>query len=211
MGKINKGILGGFTGKVGTVVGAFWKGIAYMRSLAGSIHNPKTIKQTKQRAKFALLSQFLSHILGFINVGFKSQAIGMTEANAAFIRNFDDVIGGDYPNYELLYDKMIVSTGNLNLPDSPDADIDGNILTVSWTDNSGTGKALANDEAMLLAYNSVKEQAVYNIAAGKRSERAASLTLPSAWSGDSVDCWFAMRNPDTNKCTKSIYLGNFSI
>lgn len=33
MGKINQGILGGFSGKVGTVVGGSWKGTAYMRGL----------------------------------------------------------------------------------------------------------------------------------------------------------------------------------
>jgi len=32
MGKIEKGILGGFSGKVGTVVGGNWRGIDYMRS-----------------------------------------------------------------------------------------------------------------------------------------------------------------------------------
>jgi len=32
MGSIRKGILGGFAGKVGTVVGISWKGGSYMRS-----------------------------------------------------------------------------------------------------------------------------------------------------------------------------------
>ena len=31
MGTIKQGILGGFSGKVGTVVGSSWKGISYMR------------------------------------------------------------------------------------------------------------------------------------------------------------------------------------
>ncbi len=35
MGTISKGILGGFSGKVGTVVGGSWKGIDYMRSRSG--------------------------------------------------------------------------------------------------------------------------------------------------------------------------------
>ena len=34
MGKIKQGILGGFQGKVGTVIGASWNGIAYMRGIA---------------------------------------------------------------------------------------------------------------------------------------------------------------------------------
>jgi hypothetical protein len=33
MGTIKKGILGGFSGRVGTIAGASWKGIAYMCSL----------------------------------------------------------------------------------------------------------------------------------------------------------------------------------
>lgn len=39
MGTIKQGILGGFSGKVGTVVGGTWKGISYMRSIAQNIKN----------------------------------------------------------------------------------------------------------------------------------------------------------------------------
>ena len=42
MGTISKGILGGFSGKVGTVIGGNWKGIDYMRSKAASVSNPRT-------------------------------------------------------------------------------------------------------------------------------------------------------------------------
>ena len=36
MGKIRQGILGGFRGKVGTVVGSYWNGIFYMKALPQS-------------------------------------------------------------------------------------------------------------------------------------------------------------------------------
>ena len=52
MGKIKQGILGGFKGKVGTVIGASWNGIAYMRGLAQSVKNPKTAAQLQQRTYF---------------------------------------------------------------------------------------------------------------------------------------------------------------
>lgn len=42
MGTIKQGILGGFSGKVGTVIGSSWKGISYMRSRAQSVKNPRT-------------------------------------------------------------------------------------------------------------------------------------------------------------------------
>ena len=54
MGTIKQGILGGFSGKVGTVVGSSWKGISYMRGQAQSVKNPRTAKQMAQRDKFSL-------------------------------------------------------------------------------------------------------------------------------------------------------------
>lgn len=52
MGKIKQGILGGFKGKVGTVIGSSWNGIAYMRGLPQSQKDPKTATQIAQRDFF---------------------------------------------------------------------------------------------------------------------------------------------------------------
>ena len=41
MGTIKQGILGGFSGKVGTVVGSTWKSVHYMRALAVSFSDPR--------------------------------------------------------------------------------------------------------------------------------------------------------------------------
>jgi len=60
MGKIKQGILGGFSGKVGTVVGGAWKGIDYMRSLATSVSNPKTSAQVRVRTNFTTITRIMS-------------------------------------------------------------------------------------------------------------------------------------------------------
>jgi hypothetical protein len=52
MGIIRQGILGGFSGRVGNVVGSSWKGIAYMKSLPLSVANPRTAGQVAQRTMF---------------------------------------------------------------------------------------------------------------------------------------------------------------
>lgn len=62
MGKIKQGILGGFKGKVGTVIGASWNGIAYMRGLAQSVKNPKTAAQLQQRAYFKDLQSLVGQL-----------------------------------------------------------------------------------------------------------------------------------------------------
>ena len=45
MGIINQGILGGFSGKVGPIVGFRWKSNYYIRARAAKVSNPRTPKQ----------------------------------------------------------------------------------------------------------------------------------------------------------------------
>ncbi len=53
MGKIKQGILGGFRGKVGTVVGSYWNGIFYMKALPQSTRKGgKSGKQKMQQGYF---------------------------------------------------------------------------------------------------------------------------------------------------------------
>lgn len=63
MAIIKQGILGGFSNKVGSVVGAGWKGIATMRSLPQSVANPRTTAQVANRSTFAQLAVIGSGIL----------------------------------------------------------------------------------------------------------------------------------------------------
>lgn len=49
MGIIKRGILGGFSGKVGNIVGTSWKGRAVIKAMPLSVANPKTTKQVNQR------------------------------------------------------------------------------------------------------------------------------------------------------------------
>ena len=59
MASFQKGILGGFSGKVGTVVGGNWKGIDYMRSKGVNGNKNPTLSQLTQQAKFKLGIIFL--------------------------------------------------------------------------------------------------------------------------------------------------------
>lgn len=62
MGKFNQGILGGFTGKVGGVVGARSRGQWIYRAYQSVVKNPKTIGQTKQREQFRIFSQEIAKV-----------------------------------------------------------------------------------------------------------------------------------------------------
>lgn len=211
MGKIKQGILGGFSGKVGPVIGSSWKGKAVMKAVALSYNDRNSEAQQQQRAKFALIGKLLSKINGFINFGFAKKAVGITAPNAAMRANLDEAISGTWPNYNVDYSKVAVSAGNVDLPYNATATASGTDLSVSWADNSGRGNAQADDQAMILVFNTDKNEASYTTAAATRTTRAATLTLPSAWGGDNVEVYLAMRRESTGDTSASAYLGNFTL
>lgn len=210
MGKSYQGAYGNYTGKVGNVIARKSNGRTVLAIYQPIVKNPKTEEQTNQRTKFGMLSQFASRVGAFISEGFKESGVNTTAYNRFIKKNFAEVFGGSYPDFELLFDKTKVSVGNLLMPYSPSALIDSGIVNVSWTDNSGEGNALATDKAMLLVYNSAKGAAVFKLAGAARSDHQENLTLPSAWSGDSVDIWMAMVSADGELHSESAYLGNYS-
>lgn len=211
MGKIKQGILGGFSGKVGPVIGSSWKGKAIIKAAPLSFNDRNSQAQQQQRMKFAIVGKFVTAILGFVNEGFRKQAIGMTAPNAAVAANLDDAISGTWPNYEINYSKVLVSSGSVDLPYSPSATADGTTLSLTWADNSGMGNALADDKVMILAFNDAKGQAVYNTSAGERADRNASITLPTAWTGDNVDVWMAMKRVKDNETSLSTHLASIPL
>jgi hypothetical protein len=119
MGRIKKGILGGFSGKVGTVVGANWKSISYMRSLPQKVKNPRTLPQLKQRSKFTLVVNLLRPMLPLLRVGWKQYAHGRQSAfNAATSYTLANAIIGEYPDYKIDPKKVMISRGTLTSPNN---------------------------------------------------------------------------------------------
>lgn len=87
MGKIKQGILGGFNGTTGSVVGASWKGIAYMRGKAQSIKNPRTVAQQRNRGRFGYVSDLMSKALSVVNMGYLEGLTKKSPFNAAVQEN----------------------------------------------------------------------------------------------------------------------------
>lgn len=123
MGTIKQGILGGFSGKVGTVIGSSWKGISYMRGRAQNVKNPRTERQMEQRSKFALTLDFLKPITPFVRTGFKAYASKQTAFNAAMSYIVKNAISGTYPNYAINFTNVLVSRGALETAKEPSAEV----------------------------------------------------------------------------------------
>lgn len=211
MGTIKQGILGGFSGKVGTVVGSSWKGLSYMRGQAQSVKNPRTAKQMAQRDKFALALSFIRPIQSFIKVGFKTYAVHQSEFNAAMSYTLKNAIKGTYPSFTIDYAQAMVSRGSLAKPLNIQKQNNDNEIAVSWQDNSGTANALDTDFAMIMAYNADKQEAVYDMTSTCRGDEGSSLRYPSDWVGDTVHVYLAFVSEDGTLVSDSDYVGSMTI
>lgn len=212
MGTIKQGILGGFSGKVGNVVGATWKGINYMRALASKVSNPKTDLQLEQRQKFAAAVKFLQPLTQFLKIGFKNYAVKMTAMNNAMAYILRNAIQGTYPNYTIDYTNVLLSRGNLApaMNQSVTSTVAGTIL-FAWDDNSDETGASALDKSLLVVYDVEKNQAVYFTELGTRADKTQPVTVPNSFSGDLVHCYIGFITADGKTLSNSKYAGAVTV
>jgi Family of unknown function (DUF6266) len=177
MATIEKGILGGFSGKVGTVIGGNWKGIDYMRSQANKRSFTPSQKQLEQQLKFALIMRFLQPMAGLLAISFSDFGIQKTGINSAFSYAYENAITGVFPDFTIDYSKALVSRGLLpNVLGPSVVSGAGSILTWSWTDNNSSD-AQPTDQAILVAYCPEMKQAIYTTNGGNRNALTADLNL----------------------------------
>jgi len=211
MGTIKQGILGGFSGKVGTVIGGSWKGISYMRSQAQSVKNPRTDGQLSQRSKFALALDFLKPLTDIVRTGFKLYTNKQTAFNAAMSYTLANAISGDYPDYELNFASTLISRGALTSATNGVATSANGSVTVTWGDNTGVGTAKATDKALIAVLNADKGEAVTVSAGEVRSTATQSVSVPADWMGEEVQVYLGFISADAKEVANSIYLGSVTV
>ena len=154
MGKIKPGILGGFEGKVGTVIGASWNGIAYMRGLPQSIKNPKTAAQQAQRDFFRevqdLVGQLSYEQLVFL---FPESVQGMSRRNLLVKQLSTDPLVAEGSKHVDLAD--ITSLGNAPTADLPDVSIvaSRSAVTISWNADNEWRSQHADEYPTICVFN----------------------------------------------------------
>lgn len=113
MATFKQGILGGFSGKVGGVIGSSWKGIDTMRSQPSSVTNPRTNAQVANRSRFKSVSQLaaamLTTIVKPLNDRFAQKMSGFNDFCQRNASAFD-ALGAFIPA------NLVLSRGKLSAP-----------------------------------------------------------------------------------------------
>jgi hypothetical protein len=210
MGKINQGILGGLSGKVGNVIGGSWKGIDYLRIKPSSVANPRTEGQVNQRNKFTAALEFLQPNVEFIRIGYKDYAVKQTAFNAAMSEILNNAIEGIAPDFTVNYADALLSKGSLKgmLNGAFDVSV-GTQISFTWDNNSNELNSNVDDKMIFSVYNPVKKESLVGYGSS-RVVGAVIKALPSNFSGDLVHVYASYESID-GKISNSSYLGSGTV
>lgn len=172
-GVITQGILGGFSGKVGPVVGGKWKDIDYMRGYVIP-SNPNTAGQQTVRAKFAKLVLLARGLLSnILNVYWDPFYSNMSGFNAWISENYTTLDGSSD-----LQATSIISKGtleNLSTNTSTYATATGEVESAFL--DTPVGNGLGTDYVMQVVYDKSTELFYFGSGSGQRSGGTVSVNI----------------------------------
>lgn len=236
--KIPKGILGGGSGKVGPVVAAIWKGIAYLRSLPSQVKNPRSKAQVSQRAIAtavgrmvrAMNDSYINPFLGQFSSTKKTVQNVFAAMNLIALQNISWDVGDDRdsaiapPDWE---SEIILSEGGLETHGLTAANYDPSTgeLKVDW-DGSITGNGLGTDTAIVVVQRGytikdlfqgmesyVGDTGVVNVdSSTERSVESVTLNMPPGLDATTMHCYLVFyRDGDPPMISNSDYLQAVSL
>jgi hypothetical protein len=211
MAKYQFGIHGPFSGKVGTVVGASWKGIPYMRSLPKKRTGKISEAEQANRKRFALAQLWLKPLTPFLRIGFKNyrdRLEGFVAAKSYLLKNaIEEQEGAILINPE----KVLLSHGPLELPTGIEVTLEEEGKLSFYWDTPSLSNSGARDQAMLMAYCLEENQAVYETHGAFRETGTDVLALPTNFKGKSILVYAAFVSADRERQSMSVFVGELLV
>lgn len=211
MGKIRTGILGGFQGKVGTVVGSTWRGEDIMRALPKKSGKTPTELQKLQRVKFKAVSEFLNPLRSTLSTYFGNGSGVKSRYNLATSYHISNAVEVTDEVAQILYPRVLVAKGTLfgfqNISITH-AETD---ISLQWEDNTAFGNAKAEDTINVVCYNEVLNTFYVFENIATRNGGSATVTLPQDFMGYDMEVYAFLYDGATKTASNSVYLGNVAL
>lgn len=213
MGKTKLGILDGFSGKVGPVVGMNWKGKQVLRSYIGYTRHVKTQKQKRSCKHFAVMNRLVSQFRGAASIGLRQYADrNSSTVVGSFIQLNHNAVSVDMNlAVSIDYTQLKLSDGTLDdvVFGTPEF-TEGCQVHVPVLDPKGDGVLDSlNDHLIVVAYCPVFEASTYDNTASRRSPEVA-LSTPSIWVGQTVHLFAFVQGGEgfnLEQVSPTVYIG----
>ena len=210
MGKLKEGILGAFSGKVGTVVGVQNGDSFYMRSLPRK-RTSFTDKELLNQAKFKLIQDYLKPVQELLTVGFKGYFTKTGGYRAAIAYTRRHALVADDAGFYIDPALFKISGGDLEQALNPILNHpEQGVLQFSWDTTQNIG--LAADQLLALVYDPIAKEGVSVVYDGAlRKSGNFSLQLPLDFSNREVDIYMGFMAADRSRQSDSQYLGRIKL
>lgn len=199
------------TGKLGNVVYYKVNGKNVVRKIGVST-KPPTDSQLRVRMETKMCSLVLRRLLDFINTGFRPQAIIAQDNafNQAIKFNRKNIIQGIYPNFQIAYDKILLSKGSLNSPENWQVSQTENGLRFEWDTHPEMAWPESTDQVMMLAYFPKLEKVIYSLYGESRLAGSADLEISSGLQTAYMETYLSFVAANRKQVANSVYTGNFN-
>ncbi|MEJ7557337.1 MAG: DUF6266 family protein [Pedobacter sp.] len=209
MAVIKKGILGGFKGKAGAVVGYRLMEQDIMRGISELRSTEPTKKETANRWKFKTSQTWLQPLTEVLRIGFAGYMENCHGFNGAKSFLSKNAVFGLDPFHYVDPALACISHGSLYSGTGLKAEVTAErIVNFSW---DTTGPFAYNDRAIAVAYDINGKQANYDVSLAKRVEGKAMLQLGEDFEGAEVHVYLGFVTEDRKQRSTSQYLGMFLI
>ena len=210
MGKLDNGILGNYTGKIGKLSFYTLNGKQVVRTI-GKMSKPPTDKQLQNYAEMAAVNQLLKPVIEFINAGFAVQAKGTTKSpyNLALGYNKIHALQGADP-VTINYEKVLLTQGNMEEAINPAVTLVPEGLSFTWDCPVDLPWPRPTDQVMLLAYFPELQKAVYVLAGASRIKGTNTLHLQPELLTEYMEVYISFVAENRKSAANSTYLGSFN-
>lgn len=205
MGKIKQGILGGYSGKVGTTIGTSWKGQAVIKAMPLSVAQPNTQKKINSEARFTYITSFCRSIL----VDTIKPLLDRIAIKCSGFNMFSKMNKHCFTKDGLVWpEELIISLGKLYPLDDGLTKLihDTHLFTLEWPDapiNSISGP----DDILHGCIMKESTGIVMSIPpTAQRSDKILTFEIPDDWFGtDAFHIWLAFRSSNGLETSNTYY------
>lgn len=205
MAIIINGILGGFVGRVGNIIGYRSKGIYYIRQAPHKSEREPSAAQKVQHEKFRMAMAFIAGLRGLLKQMPDRGKKQVTAFNYLFGMILKKAIKGSCADLAVDYGLVRLSSGKLSPGSCHKIKIDsGRVLFSACLSKTG----VASLNATLLVFNVMKQCWLYDTVSADVLGCGSPMDLPCDFAADQLEAWMFLSTNGFKRQSETIYLGS---
>jgi len=209
MARLKNGILGGFSGAIGDVVGYIRYGKAYVKKKSKKSEVKPSPAQLVHRQNMKVVNSFINTTTEFVRIGFALEAKFKSHSANASAKSYQlkNALTGEYPEISIDYSRALLSKGQMHPPLNASALPMPGGIHFSWEVSRQTEVYQSRSRAMILVHCPELGKSFLNLNAARITERSDFLPLPVEFIGQVLHAYISFRTDNQKKISNSTYIG----